>query len=93
MRSDPKFAHYQDLIQRWEFIKENKKVRKQEKKNLTKKAIKEKRKQERKHALVQEKLSFFPDRFLGRVLVFFYKFPPQVTCSSSGIPWCNSVSG
>ena len=60
---------------RWEFIKENKNVRKQEK--------------ERKQEFVQESdlfflvaflveflFSCFLDRFLGRVLVFFYKFPP-----------------
>ena len=40
---------------RWEFIKENKKVRKQEKTLSTKKAIKKPRKKkERKHALDQE---------------------------------------
>ena len=38
---------------RWEFIKENKKVRKQEHTPSTKKAIKKKRKK-RKHALDQE---------------------------------------
>ena len=60
---------------RWEFIKENKKVRKQENKYSTKKAIKKKRKQE----LDQEKKekTFFLDPFLSRVLVFIYKFPPQ----------------
>ena len=60
------------------FIKENKKVRKQENTLSTKKAIKKKRK-ERKHAPDQEsdlkeniKLSFFLDsRFLG---VFFFSF-------------------
>ena len=63
--------------QRWEFIKENKTVRKQE---LDQESNQENKK-ERKHALDQEsvqeekkKLSFFLDRFLGRVLVFFYKF-------------------
>ena len=49
---------------RWEFIKENKKVRKQENKNSTKKVIKKKRKF----------FSFFLGRFLGRVLVFFLVF-------------------
>ena len=39
---------------RWEFLKENKKVRKQENALSTKKAIKKRRKQERKHALGQE---------------------------------------
>ena len=72
--------------QRWEFIKENKKVRtqeeKKENKNSTKKTIKKKR-----------KFSFFSDAFLvervlsliailveflfSYLLVFFYKFPPQ----------------
>ena len=40
--------------QRWEFIKENKRVRKQENTLSTKKAIKRTRKKERKHALDQE---------------------------------------
>ena len=66
---------------RWEFIKENKKVWKQENTNLTKKAIKKTRKQERKQELDQEsdqvkkkKNSFFLDHFLGRVLVFLFSF-------------------
>ena len=29
---------------------------------------------------IEKKLSFFLDHFLGRVLVFFYKFPPLVYC-------------
>ena len=48
--------------QRLEFIKENKKVRKQEKKSSTKKAIKKKRKQGRKQELEasdQEKKKVF----------------------------------
>ena len=49
---------------------ESKKTRKQEKKkenkNSTKKATKKKKK----------KLSVFLDHTLGRVFVFFYKFPP-----------------
>ena len=65
-------------VQRWEFIKENKKVRKQENKNPTKKVI-------LVAFLVEFLFSCFLDRFLGRVLVFlfsyflvfFYKFPPQ----------------
>ena len=61
-------VHKEREVLRWEFIKENKKVRKQENKNSTKK---------------KRKLYFFLDRFLGRVvvfffLVFFYKFPPQI---------------
>ena len=40
--------------QRWEFIKENKKVRKQENTLSTKKAIKKTRKKERKQELDQE---------------------------------------
>ena len=73
---------------RWEFINENKKGRKQENKNSTKKVIK-------KNSfflffLVALLFSFlfscFFDRFLGRVLVFlfssflvfFYKFPPLI---------------
>ena len=66
--------------QRWEFIKENKKVRKQEldqesdqeNKNLTKKAIKKTRKQERKQELDQEKrknVLFFLNTFLVK---FFF---------------------
>ena len=66
-----------NLNQRWEFITEKKKVRKQDNKNSTKKGIKKTRKKERKHALDQEKkkkLSFFLDHFLGRVLVFLFSF-------------------
>ena len=60
---------------RWEFIKENKKVRKQENKNSNKKAIKKKNKKENKNSTKKatkkkEKLYFFLDHFLGRVLVF-----------------------
>ena len=53
--------------------------RKQENKNSTKKAIKKTRKQELNQEATKEKkktLSSFLDHFLGRVLVFFYKFPP-----------------
>ena len=55
-------------ILRWEFIKENKKVRKQENKNSTKKAIKKTRKKRtrpRKRPRKKKKLSFFLDHFLG----------------------------
>ena len=58
---------------RWEFIKEDKKVRKQEKrkekKNSTKKAIKIKRKQGRKQDLDQES-----DRFLVFLIAFLVEF-------------------
>ena len=42
------------VVQRWEFIKENKKVRKQENRLSTKKVIKKKKKKDGKHALDQE---------------------------------------
>ena len=82
--------HFFPSTQRWEFIKENQESdqeNKRENKNSTKKAIKKTRKQERKQELDQEsdqekkkkKLSFFLYHFLGRDLVFFYKFPPQGT--------------
>ena len=67
---------------RWEFIKENKKVRKQEldQESEQKKTTRTRpRKRSRKQESDQEKkkkLSFFLDHFLDRVLVFFYKFPP-----------------
>ena len=72
-------------VQRWEFIKETKKVRKQENKNSTKKVIKKKRKFFLFFLvafLVEFLFSCFLDRFLGRFLfsyflVFFHKFPPQ----------------
>ena len=63
---------------RWEFIKENKKVRKQEKRTRPIRTIKKKRKQELDQESDQEKKSFswsfscFLDLFLGRVLVFFF---------------------
>ena len=60
---------------RLEFIK---KTRKQE---LDQESDQETRKQERKQELDQEKKkkpSFFFDHFLGRILVFFDKFPPQL---------------
>ena len=80
----------QNLV--WEFVKENKKVRKK-KQDLDQESDQEKKgKKERKHALDQEsdqeikkKLSFFLEHFLGRkrvfflFLVFFHKF------SSSGV--------
>ena len=57
--------------------KENKKVRKQENKNSTKKAIKKTRKKKKENTLSTQKapkkkrkLSFF----LGRVLVFLFSF-------------------
>ena len=49
---------------RWEFIIENKKVRKQENKNSTKKAIKKKKKE-------KEETQGKRTNFLGQVLVFF----------------------
>ena len=53
---------------RWEFRKENKKVRKQE---LDQESDQVTRKQELDQECDQEKnLSFFLDQFLGRVLVF-----------------------
>ena len=59
--------------------------RKQENMFSTKKAIKKKRKKERKHTLDQESGQEKNDRFLGRERVFFlfflhsfYKFSPQV---------------
>ena len=82
-RSTPVLTLYL-MVLRWEFIKENKKVRKQEKTLSTKRAIKKKRRM-KKHALDQES---FLGRFLGRervfflffsFLVFFYKFPPLDT--------------
>ena len=75
------------VYQRWEFMKENMKVRKKEKKNSTKKAIKKKRKQGRKQESTKKVIkkkrkvflfswsfSCYLDRFLGRVLVFFLVF-------------------
>ena len=74
-----------DYVLRWKFIKENKKVRNQEKKNSTKKAIKKTRKRQRKKErtffflitflvefLFSSLFSFFIDRFLGRVIFFFF---------------------
>ena len=77
----------QILNQRWEFIKEDKKVRKQENKNSTKKVIKKKRKFFLFSWSLSLSSSCFLDRFLGRILVFlfsyfivlFCKFPPQYT--------------
>ena len=57
--------------QRWEFIKENKKVRKKRKKHAFDKEN-DQEKKERKHASTKktikkrESFSFFLDRFLGR---------------------------
>ena len=70
-------------MHRWEFIKENKKVRKNENTLSTKKAIKKKekntlltkkkvRKRDLDHAIEQEKKTSFKI-----LLFFFYKFPPQ----------------
>ena len=76
--------------QRWKFIKENKKIRKQENKKKGKKT----KTRPRKWARKKEKL-FFLILFVGRVfvffpfflfsyfLVFFYKFPPQ-SCLNQG---------
>ena len=62
-------------FQRWEFIKENKKVRKQENALATKKAIKkkndtgqEKNKNKTRSRPRKKKKTFFLDRFLGRFL-------------------------
>ena len=52
---------------RWEFIKENKKIKKKQENSLsTKKVIKKKRKHALKQESVKEKLSFF--------LTFFFSF-------------------
>ena len=62
---------------RWEFIKENKKVRKQENNNSTKKAMKitkKQRKKTRTRPRKREKRFFFLDHFLDRVLVFLFLF-------------------
>ena len=56
---------------RWEFIKENKRVRKQENTNSTKKAIKKTRKKERKHALDQESDKEKRKKFL---ITFLFEF-------------------
>ena len=45
--------------QRWEFIKENQNVKKQENTLSTKRAIKKRKKEERKHALDKEKKTIF----------------------------------
>jgi len=63
--------------QRWGFIKENKKVRKQENKNSTKKVKKKKSKtfflgRFLVRVLVFFQVFLFLDRFLGRVLVFLF---------------------
>ena len=55
--------------QRWEFIKENKKVRKQEKKERRKKT----RIRPRKKSVLVFLFSYF--------LVFFFKFPPLIVCT------------
>ena len=67
------------LKQRWEFIKENKKVRKQENKNSTKKVIKKKIKFFLFFLVeflfswsLSWSSSYFLDRVLGRVLVFLF---------------------
>ena len=76
--------------QRWECIEENKKVRKQENKNSTKKAIKNARKQELDQEKKKEKKIL--DHFLGRVLVFFYKFPPQNRKEKRDTKWMRWTS-
>ena len=59
-------------LQRFEFIKENMKVRKQENKNSTKKAIKKTRTRPRKR---RKKILFFLITFLVRFLFsFFFSF-------------------
>ena len=79
---------------RWEFIKENKKVRKQENTLSTKKAMKKKRKKKENTLSIKKamkkKTTAFLDRFLGRervfvlsfflfyFLVFLNKFSPQI---------------
>ena len=71
------------IVLRWEFIKEHKKIRKQENRLSTKKAIKEKKKKEntlltKSHQEKKEK-NFFLGResffFFSYFLVFFYKIP------------------
>ena len=57
--------------QRWEFIKENKKVRKQWNMLSTKNAIKEKKITRSRQRKKKEKTSFFLHRFLGGEFVFF----------------------
>ena len=59
---------------RWEFIIENKKVRKQENKNSTKKAIKKTRKQERKQELDQESDQEKKKNFLFFLFTFLVEF-------------------
>ena len=59
---------------RWEFIKENKEVRKQENKISTKKVIKKKRIVFLFSWSLSWSSSCFLDRFLGRVLVFFFSW-------------------
>ena len=62
--------------QRWKFIKENKKVRKQENKNSSKKAIKKTRKQE-----LGQEITFLVEFLFSCFLSFmfsFIKFPTQI---------------
>ena len=61
---------FQIAKQRWEFLKENKKTRTRPRKRSRKQELDQESDQEKK------KNFFFLDQFLGRVLVFFYKFPP-----------------
>ena len=83
--------------QRWEFIKENKTVRKQE---LDLESDQENMKKERKQELDQEsdqenkkKLSFFLDHFLARVLVFFLFFSCFLTFLFSFYKFSPQVEG
>ena len=79
------------IIQRWEFIKENKRVRIQSREHAldqesdqeNKKKRKKTRSRPRKRPRKKRK-NFF-SWFLGRVLVFFYKFPPPDSCECEGM--------
>ena len=75
---------------RWEFIKENKKVRKQENTLRSRKRSRKKKRRKKIHALDQEKkkklsllflIVFLVEKvfsfFFSYFLVFFYKFSPQ----------------
>ena len=74
------------LFLRWEFIKEIKKVRKQENTLSTKKVIKKKRKKKENtlstKKVIKKKGNKKETRFNQEsdhlFLVFFYKFPPQI---------------
>ena len=77
-----------DTLRR-EFMKENKKLRKQEN-TLSTKNKKRENTLSTKKAIKKKKLSLFLDNFLGRVLVFlfsyflvfFYTFPPQANAKT-----------